>query len=140
MTNCALALILAGGVMVTANAWGMPANEVRALTFFSLVLVIVSLIFVNRSFTSSLVEAFTRPNRVLVLIVIFVATMLTLSLAWPPAASLFRFGPLHADDLAITVAAAAVSLVLLEISKYPLRRAMAGELDHHQDSNASPLR
>ncbi|MGE0286034.1 MAG: cation-translocating P-type ATPase [Bradyrhizobium sp.] len=135
-----LALILCGGVMVTANAWGMPANEVRALTFFSLVLVIVSLIFVNRSFTSSLIEAFTRPNRVLVLIVIFVAATLTLSLAWPAAAELFRFGPLHADDLAITVAAAVVSLVLLEISKYPLRRAMAGEFDHHQDSAASPLR
>jgi P-type Ca2+ transporter type 2C len=135
-----LALILAGGVMLTANAWGMPENEVRALTFFALVLVIVSLIFVNRSFTSSLVEAFTRPNRVLVLIIIFVTTVLTLSLAWPAAAGLFRFGPLHADDLAITVGAALVSLVLLEISKYPLRHALAGELSRGQDSVASPLR
>ncbi|MBI5320466.1 cation-translocating P-type ATPase [Bradyrhizobium sp.] len=121
-----LALVLTGGVMVTANAWGMPENEVRALTFFSLVLVIISLIFVNRSFTSSLVEAFTRPNRTLALIIVFVTAMLALSLAWPAAASLFRFGPLHADDLAITVAAALVSLVLLEISKYPLRHALAG--------------
>jgi len=135
-----LALVLAGGVMLTANAWGMPENEVRALTFFSLVLVIVSLIFVNRSFTSSLIEAFTRPNRTLVLIIVFVAAVLALSLAWPAAANLFRFGPLHADDLAITVAAAVVSLVLLEISKYPLRRALAGELSRNQDSSASPLR
>jgi len=135
-----LALILAGSVMLTANAWGMPENEVRALTFFALVLVIVSLIFVNRSFTSSLIEAFTRPNRVLVLIIIFVTTVLTLSLAWPAAASLFRFGPLHADDLAITVGAALVSLVLLEVSKYPLRHALAGELSHGQDRVASPLR
>jgi P-type Ca2+ transporter type 2C len=117
-----LALVLTGGVMVTANSYGMPANEVRALTFFSLVLVIVSLIFVNRSFSTSLVEAFTRPNRTLAVIVVFVAAVLALSLAWPPAADLFRFGPLHADDLAVTVAAALVSLVLLELSKYPLRR------------------
>jgi Ca2+-transporting ATPase len=117
-----LALVLTGGVMVTANRYGMPANEVRALTFFSLVLVIVSLIFVNRSFSTSLVEAFTRPNRTLAIIVVFVTTVLTLSLAWPAAADLFRFGPLHADDLAVTVAAAVVSLVLLELSKYPLRR------------------
>lgn len=136
----ALALILTGGVMLTANAWGMPENEVRALTFFSLVLVIVSLIFVNRSFTSSLVEAFTRPNRMLLIIVIFVAAVLATSLVWPAAANLFRFGPLHADDLAITVAAAIVSLVLLEISKYPLRHALAGELSRNQDSAASPLR
>jgi Ca2+-transporting ATPase len=116
-----LALILTGGAMMIANAYGMPENEVRALTFFSLVLVIVSLVFVNRSFSSSLVEAFTRPNRMLLLIVIFVTLVLALSLTWPTAAGLFRFGPLHADDLAITVAAALVSLVLLELSKYPLR-------------------
>ena len=134
-----LALILAGGVMVTANAWGMPENEVRALTFFSLVLVIVSLIFVNRSFSSSLVEAFTRPNPMLGVIIAFVAAVLALSLSWPAAASLFRFGPLHADDLAITVAAALASLALLEVSKYPLRRALAGE-HRRQDSVASPLR
>jgi Ca2+-transporting ATPase len=118
----ALALLLTGGVMVTANAYGMPDNEVRALTFFSLVLVIVSLIFVNRSFSTSLVEAFTRPNRTLAVIVAFVAAMLALSLLWPAAAQLFRFGPLHADDLAVTVGAALVSLVLLELSKRPLRQ------------------
>jgi Ca2+-transporting ATPase len=121
-----LALVLTGGVMLTANAWGMPENEVRALTFFSLVLVIVSLVFVNRSFSSSLVDAFTRPNRVLALIILFVTAMLALSLAWPAAAGLFRFGPLHADDLAITAGAAMISLVLLEVSKFPLRRALAG--------------
>lgn len=54
----------------------------RALTFFSLVLVIVSLIFVNRSFSTSLVEAFTRPNRTLTIIVVFVITVLAVSLAW----------------------------------------------------------
>ncbi|WP_271602244.1 cation-translocating P-type ATPase [Bradyrhizobium sp. CCBAU 45384] len=117
-----LALALTGGVMVTANRYGMPASEVRALTFFSLVLVIVSLIFVNRSFSTSLVEAFTRPNRMLVIIVMFVTSVLALSLLWPAAADLFRFGPLHADDLAVTAAVALVCLVLLELSKYPLRR------------------
>ena len=117
-----LALVLTGGVMVTANRYGMPASEVRALTFFSLVLVIVSLIFVNRSFSTSLVEAFTRPNRTLVIIVVFVTSVLALSLVWPAAADLFRFGPLHPDDLAVTAVAALISLVLLELSKFPLRR------------------
>ncbi|MDA9432199.1 cation-translocating P-type ATPase [Bradyrhizobium sp. CCBAU 51627] len=117
-----LALVLTGGVMVMSNRYGMPANEVRALTFFSLVLVIVSLIFVNRSFSTSLVEAFTRPNRTLAIIVAFVTSVLALSLVWPAAADLFRFGPLHADDLAATAVVALISLVLLEVSKYPLRR------------------
>jgi Ca2+-transporting ATPase len=120
-----LALLLAGTTLLIATHLGMPENEIRALTFFTLVFIIVSLIFVNRSFSSSLVEAFTRPNRALVVVVLFVAAVLTLSLVWPPAASLFRFGPLHADDLAITIAAALVSLTLLEISKFPLRSALA---------------
>jgi Ca2+-transporting ATPase len=122
-----LALVLTAAVMLTANAYGMPENEVRALTFFSLVFVIVSLIFVNRSFSTSLVEAFGRPNRTLLIIIAFVAIVLALSLTWPAAAGLFRFGPLHADDLAITVAAALVCLVLLELSKYPLYHATRGE-------------
>ncbi len=120
-----LAFLLTGATLVTANHLGMPENEIRALTFFSLVFVIVSLIFVNRSFSSSLVEAVTRPNRALVLVMLFVAVTLTLSLVWPPAARLFRFGPLHANDLAVTVAAAMLSLTLLEISKFPLRAALS---------------
>ena len=55
----------------------------------------------------------------------FVTAVLALSLAWPPAAELFRFGPLHADDLAITVAAAVVSLVLLETVEIPVAPSLA---------------
>jgi P-type Ca2+ transporter type 2C len=81
-------------------------------------------IFVNRSFSSSLIEAFTRPNRTLILVTIFIAVVLSLSLTRPAVAGLFRFGPLHGDDLAITVGAALLSLGLLEISKFPLRHAL----------------
>ena len=119
-----LAFALTAAVFLTAHAYGMPEDEMRALTFFSLVFVIVSLIFVNRSFSSSLVEAFTRPNRTLILVTIFIAVVLSLSLTWPAVAGLFRFGPLHGDDLAITVGAALLSLGLLEISKFPLRHAL----------------
>ena len=124
-----LALVLTGGVMLTANAYGMPENELRALTFFSLVLVIVSLIFVNRSFSTSLVEAFSRPNRTLIIIIAFVTAVLTASLVWPAAAGLFRFGPLHADDLAITVTAALVSLVSAGAVEIPATPQVAIE-DH----------
>jgi len=51
-----------------------------------------------------------------------VTSVLALSLVWPAAADLFRFGPLHPDDLAVTAVAALISLVLLELSKFPLRR------------------
>ena len=58
-----LALGFVGAVFVIALYRGMPEDEVRALTFFSLVFSIVSLILKRtRSFSTSVVAAFRRPN------------------------------------------------------------------------------
>ena len=89
----------------------------RALTFFSLVLTIVGLIFVNRSFSASLVTALRRPNPALAGVLVAVTTMLGLTLLWPFASSLFRFGPLHADDLSLTFGAGVLVLAALELLK-----------------------
>ena len=115
----------------------MPEAEVRALTFFSLVLTIVSLIFVNRSFSASLVTALRRPNPALALVLLAVTTMLSLTLLWPFASDLFRFGPLHADDLALTFGAGVLVLVFLELLK-PLARAatiLTGRRSHFRLRN-----
>lgn len=101
----------------------MPVDEVRALTFFSLVISIVALIFVNRSTSTPLVKAIWRPNRALAFVLPLVATTLALTLLWPVASEMFRFGPLHAGDLTLTLGAGAVVLVVLEILK-PLWRAL----------------
>ncbi len=108
-------------IFIEASRRGMPETEVRALTFFALVLTIVSLIFVNRTFSASLLVALRRPNPALALVVLTVAAMLALTLLWPLARDLFRFGALHADDLALTVAAGALVLLFLELLK-PLWR------------------
>jgi Ca2+-transporting ATPase len=113
----ALALGLVGAIFVGAVARGMPDDEVRALAFFSLVLAILSLVFVNRSFSSSLVAAFRRPNAALAWVLVGVTAILTLSLVWAPLAGLLRFGPLHADDLTVTVGAGAAVLLVLEFLK-----------------------
>ena len=52
------------------------------------------------------------------LVLLAVVTMLALTLLWPFASALFRFGPLHADDLALTLAAGVGVLVFLELLKY----------------------
>jgi Ca2+-transporting ATPase len=113
----ALALALVATIFVVASSRGMPEREVRALTFFSLVVTIVSLIFVNRSFSASLGAALRRPNPALAWVLMAVATMLGLTLLWPLASSLFRFGPLHADDLSLTLAAGLLVLGALEALK-----------------------
>jgi Ca2+-transporting ATPase len=109
-------------IFVLAFHRGMPDNEVRALTFFSLVLAIISLIFVNRSFGASLIDAFRRPNQALAWVLSAVTGVLALTLLWPFASNLFRFGPLHLDDLALALSGGVVVLVVLETLK-PLWRA-----------------
>ena len=43
--------------------------------------------------------------------------MLSLTLLWPFASALFRFGPLHADDLTVTFGAGVLVLTILEVLK-----------------------
>jgi len=117
----AFAFALVAAIFIVAYHRGMPEDEVRALTFFSLVLAIVGLIFVNRSFSASLITALRRPNPALGLVLLAVTGILALTLLWPLASNLFRFGPLHLDDLALTLGAGVVVLVVLEILK-PLWR------------------
>lgn len=77
----------------------------------------MGLILVNRSFASSLTQAFRRPNRALWMLFSAVMAVLAAALWWPPAQGLFRFGSLHWDDLAVGVAASLLSLPLLEAVK-----------------------
>lgn len=110
----AFALILVAVIFVVAIGRGMPEPEVRTLAFFSLVVSIVGLILVNRSFGTSLVGALRRPNRALVFVLIAVLATLSLTLLWPPARELFHFGLLHPDDLAVTLGAGIVVVIVLD--------------------------
>lgn len=112
-----IAFVLLTIIYLAALHRGMPEAEVRALTFFSLVMAIVGLIIVNRSFSASLAVAISRPNPALAWVLFSVAAMLSLTLLFPFASELFRFGPLHIPDLALTFAAGVVLLVSLEFLK-----------------------
>ena len=119
----AFAFALVAVIFLVGLKRGMPETEVRALTFFSLVLAIVSLIFVNRTFSASLLTALRRPNTALAWVLLAVLAMLSLTLLSPPISDLFRFGPLHLDDLSVTLGAGVIVLVLLEALKYVWRGA-----------------
>ncbi|MGX1349628.1 Ca2+-transporting ATPase [Bradyrhizobium elkanii] len=112
-----LTFAMAGGIFAFALKNGMPDDEVRALTFVALILGIFSLIFVNRSFSSSLKLAMVRPNMALLSILLAVCAMLGLCLSVPALRELFRFGVLHLDDLALTTGSALLILVALELLK-----------------------
>jgi Ca2+-transporting ATPase len=112
-----LVFALVALVFVFALRSGMPTDESRALAFFSLVVSIFGLVLVNRSFSASFWSAFSRPNAALVWVLLAVMLVLAATLVWPPASSLFRFGPLHLDDLTLTLGAGLIVLVVLELLK-----------------------
>ena len=124
VTQGLLALAVVAVIFLMAAGRDMPEAELRALTFVSLVTTNIALIFVNRSFSASLVEAFRQPNPLLWAGLGAVVCMLAMVLFWPAAAALFRLGRLHADDLAVSLGAALVLLAVLDTIKPFWRRRL----------------
>jgi Ca2+-transporting ATPase len=122
-----IALVILAGVLISAARMGMPEPDLRALVFTSLVLINMGLILVNRSFKSSLVRAFLRPNRSLWILLGSVTAFLAMAVFWRPAQLLFHFGQLHWDDLAVCMVAAFFSLLLLETIKSLWFRGGSGD-------------
>jgi len=111
-----LALLMVGAVYLFAVYWGLPDEDVRSLSFFTLVLGNLALIVANRSYRGPAFDFLTGGNRVLLGIHLLTAALLAITVTWPPARALFGFGPLHGDDLlvvALAIATLAAALTLL---------------------------
>lgn len=112
-----IALAILATILIVGSKAGMAEPDLRALIFTTLVLINMGLILVNRSFKSSLIRAFMQPNHSLGYMFIVVILFLLIALFWPPAESIFRFGQLHLNDLALSVVISLACLVTLEILK-----------------------
>ncbi|MFM7085354.1 MAG: cation-translocating P-type ATPase [Hyphomicrobium sp.] len=95
----------------------MPTNELRALVFFSLVTSIVALMLVNRSFSPAFGEAFFKPSVAMILVTLAVFSILTFSVLLPFGQEVFRFGPLHTPDIAVTLITGVAIFIILEFLK-----------------------
>lgn len=120
-----IAFAILAGLLIAVSRAGMAEGDMRVLVFTSLVLINMGLILVNRSFKASLVRALLQPNRSLWILLGSVSALLGIAILWPPARSLFHFGRLHWDDLAICAAVGVSSLILLEAIKSIWFRAPA---------------
>ena len=121
----ALVLALVAAVYAVALKTGLPEPEVRALAFVSLIFTNVGLIFANRSFAASPIKALRQPNAPLWWITAATGSLIALILLLPPARSLFRFGPLHGDDVAICFGAGLATLAILQALKPFWRKRFA---------------
>ncbi|MBU3655097.1 MAG: cation-translocating P-type ATPase [Alphaproteobacteria bacterium] len=114
--------LLQGGIMLAVNMAvftialhrGLPVPEVRALSFLCLVMTTIVLVLVNRSFASSLRQAFVSANRMLWWVLGAVGLLLLAVLNLPMLQAIFRFGAVHAHDWLLCLAISALLLLILE--------------------------
>lgn len=113
----AIAFVLLAALYLLALERDLPETDARTLTFVSLVLVNLGLMLVNRSFATSIAELLGKANHALVWVVAVTLGLLTLVVISPFGRALFRFGPLHADDLTLVAIVVLAVFATLEFLK-----------------------
>ncbi|OGA53954.1 MAG: ATPase [Betaproteobacteria bacterium RIFCSPLOWO2_12_FULL_62_58] len=114
--------VLQGAVMLLsvalvygfALARGAGEAEARAMTFTTIVLGNLGLILANRSTTRSIFTTLRFPNPALWWVIGGTLGGIALSLYVPYLRNLFRFAPLHLDDLGLCLGAALFGLLWYE--------------------------
>ncbi len=109
-----LVLLLMLVIVYLLATWAtLPEPQVRALTFTAMIVGDIWLIFINRSWSMSMLKAFQLPNPALWWVVCIALLMLSLTLYMPVMQHLFRFEPPAASILALTIGAVSASLMLI---------------------------
>jgi Ca2+-transporting ATPase len=115
-----VAVALLYGVVLAA---GTPEPQARAMAFAAVVLGNVGLILANRSRSATLFETIRRPNPTLWWVVGGAIAGLCLALYVEPMRDIFRFAPLNAHQLLLSVAAATAGVACPELFKLLHRHA-----------------
>lgn len=100
----------------------LPPADVRAITFCTLVVANLGLIFVNRSWTQTVAGARRGRNPALWWVTVGTLACLALLLLVPPARELFQLQVQHLSDLALAAGVGVASVAWFELYKL-LRRA-----------------
>lgn len=112
-----LVLGVTATIFALAPGYGQSTDQVRSLTFAALIFCIVALILVDRSRSSSILTAITRPNRALAFVLPIVGILLAHAMFWKPARDLFGFAAFEAAFLAVPPLAGLAVLLVLEVLK-----------------------
>ena len=112
-------------VFAAAYYGGRGEQEARALTFTTLVLANLALIFTNRSWGKTILSSLRFSNPALWWVVGGTMAFLGLVIFLPFSREMFRFSVLHPTDLAVCAGAAACSILWFEVFKVVRRRDLA---------------
>jgi Ca2+-transporting ATPase len=111
-----LAFIL--GVYFSAPDRGFDEDQVRTLTFTTIVIANLSLILTNRSWSATIFETLRTPNRALAWVFAGTLTSLFLVLYVPVLRDLFHFAHVPFIDLAVCAGAGGLSVLWFELYKF----------------------
>jgi Ca2+-transporting ATPase len=110
-------LAIVATVYRIAPVLGESEAQARALAFTTLVIANLGLVFMNRSWSRTILEMIKVPNSALLWVSIGALLCLGLALYVPFLASIFKFGQLHFVDLVICVTASIISIFWFEALK-----------------------
>jgi Ca2+-transporting ATPase len=116
------ALAATGVVFVIAIRIGLSEFDVRTLTFSTLIITNLALIFANRSLTQPIWRGWSRPNPALRWLAIGAIAVLGLVLYVPVCRDLFRLARPHPIDAGVIAAAGLAALAWMEAVKLGTRR------------------
>ncbi|MGE5218121.1 MAG: cation-translocating P-type ATPase [Chloroflexota bacterium] len=118
-------IVLAAVLVVFAFALyrGQGDADARTLSFSTLVIGMLGLIAVNRSWSRNVIRALLSPNRAFWWVAAGALGFLAAVLYVPSLRSLFRFSVMHPDDLLICTGAALLSSVVIELLKFKRERS-----------------
>ena len=105
---------------------GQDELEARALAFTALIVANLGLILANRSWSRSIVAMVGVRNPALWWVIGGASAFLALTLSVPAARAVFRFSPVHVDDLAICLVAGLAPVLLFEAFKATWRASHGG--------------
>jgi Ca2+-transporting ATPase len=111
------ALAAAGVVFAGSVKLGLSESDVRMLTFSTLILTNLAMIFTNRSFTRPVWAAWKAPNPALRWLVAGAIGVLATILYVPVVRDLFRMSRPHANDAVVVLVASLAALVWMEAVK-----------------------
>lgn len=121
----AVALAMIGGVLFWRHVGGAADTELRGVVFFALVVAVLVLVLVNRSFSASILRAVLRPNAAFALVVAAIALVLGLAQFVPSVEGLLRLAPLGVVEAAVVLGGGVLVLAALEALKRGARVGQA---------------
>jgi len=110
------ACLAATAVLVSSVRAEMPESDIRTLTFATLITTNLALIATNRSLSEPVWRTHAGNSAFLWIGAAALGVMAAIVYV-PVLRGLFRLGPLHPDDLAIVIVAAAAAFVWMEVTK-----------------------